>query len=139
MRADNNVYVEFSLDEITEVVDVWAWRITNDHACCEMNGFNAILLHFLYTILNVATGTPPAGGISDKFYFLILVYVEGSFSIPQGLETFSSGTIMVTITDNYAHFLLGSRHVNHTEHITRSFHLSFTSSVRIGSFFNHGV
>jgi len=135
MCADDNGYVEFRLDEITEVVNVWAWRITNHHACREMNGFNAIFLHFLYTILNVATGTTPAGGIPYKFYFLVLVYAEGSFSIPQGPKTFSSGTIMVAITDNYTHFFLGSRHVNHTEHITISFHLSFTSSVRFGAFF----
>jgi len=82
MRADDNIYVEFRLDEIAKVVNMWTWRITYNHACRKMNNFRAIFLHFFNTILNVTTRTSSTGGIPDEFYFLALVYAEGSFSVP---------------------------------------------------------
>ena len=81
MRADDNIYVEFRLDEIAKVVNMRAWRITYNHACRKMNNFGAIFLHFFNAILNVTTRTSSTGGIPDEFDFLALVYAESSFSL----------------------------------------------------------
>jgi hypothetical protein len=81
MRADYNIYVKFRFDEITEVVNVRAWRVTYHHTCREMNNFGAIFLHFFNTIFNVTTRTSSTRGIPDEFYSFALVYAESPFSV----------------------------------------------------------
>ena len=73
MRADDNIYVEFRLDEIAKVVNMRAWRIAYHHACRKMNNIDAIFLHFFNAILNVTARTSSTGGIPDEFHFLALV------------------------------------------------------------------
>jgi hypothetical protein len=114
MRADDNIHVEFCLDKITEMVDMWTWRVTDYHTRREMDDFGAILLHFFNAILNVTAWTSSTGRIPDEFQFLVFVDTESSVSVRKGSKAFSSSAITVAIADDYTDFLfLPDRHVHH--------------------------
>ncbi len=71
-----------------------------------MNMGNAVFLHFLRRVFDIATRASAAGCESRYFGILIFVCRKGSFAAGKRTKAFATGAGVVAVADNYSDFNL---------------------------------
>ncbi len=106
MRTHHDLYDIARIKERPEDRDMGTRRVPHHQPGRQMDDLGTVLHYLLAGGLDVAAGTPIAGGIADQLYLLVGVDAEGAFPIAQRAQALPTRTTPVTVTDDDAQFVV---------------------------------
>lgn len=84
--------------ELDEIFDIRARRVSYYQPCRQVDHFGTVLDHLISGVLNIPAGTPIAGGIPYQLKFFISVIAERALFLAHSPQAFSARAASVAVT-----------------------------------------
>ncbi len=100
VSANDHLQFVFRPNEAAKEVNMGARRVADDHAGCQMDDLNTVVLHFRGRVFDVSGRATAAGGIADQLDVFTLIDAERAFAAPHDAKTFPASTRAIPVTDD---------------------------------------